>query len=75
MKNSVKHRRSKIGRSTSKRSLAVLKKLSGEYFKVGLIVAALFALAFAVETKAILALESSQDVFKGIPNNYQGIYR
>ena len=75
MKDSVKHRLAKIGRSTSKRSLAVLKKLNGENFKVGLIVAALFVLAFTLETRAIIALESSQDVFKVMPNNYQGIYR
>ena len=76
MKNTgVKHRLAKIGRSTGKWSLAVLKILNGDNFKMGLIVAALFALAFTVETRAILALESSQDVFKVLPNNYQGIYR
>jgi hypothetical protein len=47
-------------RFPSRRSLAALKKVSGAHVKVGLIIAAVFfAVACAVETRAILALESS----------------
>ena len=35
------------------------------YVKVGLVAAALFTLAYAVETRAILALESSPELFGG----------
>ena len=45
------------------KSFAVLKKIGGAHFKLGL-VAVLFALAYAVETKAVLNLESSQDLFE-----------
>jgi len=55
------HRLAKVVRSKSKRCFAVLKKVSGAHFKIGLVAAALFALACAVEAQAILALESSQD--------------
>jgi hypothetical protein len=36
------------------------------HVKLGLVAAAFFILAYAVETKAILALESSQDLFEVI---------
>jgi hypothetical protein len=35
------------------------------YVKVGLVAAALFTLVYAIETKAILALESSPELFGG----------
>ena len=59
MRNSVMHRVAKIVRSKSKRSFAALKEINGARLKIGLVAAALFALVYAVETKAILALESS----------------
>ena len=62
----------KVIRSKLKRSPA-LKNLGGTHFKLALFAAALFALAFAAETKAIIALESSQDLFEVIPN--QLLYR
>jgi hypothetical protein len=45
---------------------AVLKRVNGAHVKLGLVAAAFFILAYAVETKAILALESSQDLFEVI---------
>ena len=63
MTKSVVHRLAKVIRSKRKRGFAVLKSVNGNYFKVAVVVAALFALACALETKAILALESSQDLF------------
>jgi hypothetical protein len=64
MRNSVMHRVAKIIRSTRKRSPAVLEKINGPYFKLALFAVALFSLACAAETKAILALESSQSLFE-----------
>jgi hypothetical protein len=64
MTKSVMHRFVKVLPSRSKRSFAVLKTVSGAHIKVGLVAAILFALAYAVETKAILALESSQNLFE-----------
>jgi hypothetical protein len=64
MTNRVMHRLAKILRSGSKRSFAVLKTAGGARIKLGLVAAVLFALAYAVETKAILALESSQNLFE-----------
>jgi hypothetical protein len=63
MTNSVMHRLAKVVRSGSKRSLAMLEKVGGAHVKVGLVAAILFTLAYAVETRAIFALESSQDLF------------
>jgi len=65
-------RLTKVVRSKLKRSPA-LKNLSRTHFKLALFAAALFALAFAAETKAIIALESSQDLFEAVPN--QLLYR
>jgi hypothetical protein len=48
------------------RSLAVFKKVNGADVTLGLVAAAFFVLAYAVETKAILVLESSQDLFEVI---------
>jgi hypothetical protein len=64
MTNSVVPCLVKIVRSKSKRCLAVLKTVNGAHVKLGLVAAALFVLAYAVETKAILALESSQNLFE-----------
>jgi hypothetical protein len=66
MTNSVMRRLAKVFCSKRKRSLAVLKKVNGAHVKLGLVAAAFFILAYAVETKAILALESSQDLFEVI---------
>jgi hypothetical protein len=63
MTNSVQ-RLAKVVRSKSKRSFAVLKKVNDAHVKLGLVAAALFVLAYVVETKAILALESSQNLFE-----------
>ena len=46
------------------REVAIL--VTGAHFKLGLLAAALFVLAYAVETKAILVLEPSQDLFETI---------
>jgi hypothetical protein len=58
MTKSVVHRPAKVIRAGSKRSFAVLEKVDRQHVKIGLVAAALFALAYAVETKAIFALES-----------------
>jgi ABC-type Fe3+ transport system permease subunit len=67
------HRLAKAVRSKGRRSFALLRKLNGPHVRLGLFAAALFALAFAAETKAILALQSSQDLFDVIP--HQLLYR
>jgi hypothetical protein len=67
------HPLAKFVRSYGSRSLALLRKLNGPRVRLGLLAAALFALAFAAETKAILALQSSQDLFDVIP--HQLLYR
>lgn len=54
----------KLVRATGKRSFAVFKKIGGTNFKPGLVAVVLFALAYAVETKAVLTLQSSQDLFE-----------
>ena len=48
-----------------RRLFAALKKVSGAHIKLGLIAAILFALAYAVETKAILALEGIANAMGG----------
>ena len=46
------------------------------HVKVGLVAAAIFTLAYAVETRAILALESSPDLFGGhAPTTVGAMYR
>lgn len=67
------HRLAKAVRSNGSRSFALLRKLNGPHIRLGLFAAALFASALAAETKAILALQSSQDLFDVIPN--QLLYR
>jgi len=69
---SIMLRLTKDVRSKIKRCPA-LKNLRGTHFKLALFAAALFALAFAAETRAIIALESSQDLFEAVPN--QLLYR
>jgi hypothetical protein len=54
----------KIVRSKGQRSFGFLRKFGGAHVKTGLFAAALFALAYAVETKAVLSLESSQNLFE-----------
>jgi hypothetical protein len=66
MTKSVMQRLANVVRSKSKRILAVLKKVNRAHVELGLVAAALFVLVYAVETKAILALESSQDLFEVI---------
>jgi hypothetical protein len=67
MTNNPMRRLAGVIRSISKRSFAVLNKVTAAHFKLGLLAVALFVLAYAVETKAILVLESSQDLFETIP--------
>jgi hypothetical protein len=62
-------------RFPSRRSLAALKKAGGAHIKVGLIAAVLFALAYAVETRTILALESSPNPFEVSADHGQNMYR
>jgi hypothetical protein len=66
MTNNVMQHLAKVFRSISQKSLAVLKRVNGAHVKLGLVAVAFFILAYAVETKAILALESSQDLFEVI---------
>jgi hypothetical protein len=63
MTNNPMRRLAGVIRSTSKKSFTVLNKVTGAHFTLGLLAVALFVLAYAVETKAILVLESSQDLF------------
>ena len=63
---SVMQRLAEMVRSKGKRHLAVLKTVNGAHIKLELVAVAFFALAYAVETKAILALELSQDLFEVI---------
>jgi hypothetical protein len=64
MTNSSPHRLAEDVRSKGKRSFAVLKKISGAQIKAVLVATIVFGFAYAIETKAILALESSQDRFE-----------
>jgi hypothetical protein len=75
MTKSVMRHLAKVVRSRSKGGFAVLKKVSDAHIKVGLVAAAIFALAYAVETKAILALESSQYPFEVTADHGQSMYR
>jgi hypothetical protein len=61
-------------RFPSRRSVAALKKVSGAHIKVGLIAAVLFALAYAVETRAILDLESSPNPLEVTADHGQNMY-
>jgi hypothetical protein len=75
MTQSFVHRLAKVARSGSKRSFAVLEKVGGAHVKVGLVAAVLFISAYAVETKAIFALESSQGPFEVTADHDQNMYR
>jgi hypothetical protein len=66
MKKAVMHRVTQVMRSKCKSSLVALGKITGPRFELALFAAALFALAYAAETKSIFSLESSQDVFEVI---------
>jgi hypothetical protein len=75
MTKRVMRRLAKAFRFGSKRSFLVLKKVSGAHIKIGLAAAVLFTLAYAVETRAILVLESSQDLFEVSADHGQTMYR
>jgi hypothetical protein len=75
MRNSVMRRLAKVVRSKSMRSFAFLKEINSAHLKIGLVAAALFALVYAVETKAILVLESSQDPLEVMHQSPQMMYR
>jgi hypothetical protein len=64
MMKSSPHRLADDVRSKGKRNFSVLKKVSGAQIKAVLVAAIVFGLAYAIETKAILALELSQDLFE-----------
>lgn len=69
------HRLARVLHPRSERSFAVFKKITRARIKVGLVAAALFALAYAVETKALLALESSQGPFEVTADHDRNTYR
>ena len=62
-------------RFPSRRSFAAFKKVSGAHIKVGLIAVVLFSLAYAVETRAILALESSPNPLQVGAYHGQNLYK
>jgi hypothetical protein len=64
MTKSVMHHLAQILRCKSKRSIAVIRKVSSAHITTGLVAAALFATVYALETKAIPASESSQNLFE-----------
>ena len=64
MTKNVMQRFANLVGSRRKRSVAVLKKINGAHVKLAIVAAALFILAYAVETKAILALELSHNLFE-----------
>jgi hypothetical protein len=65
MMKRLRHRLAGAVRSASKTCLAVFEGGGGACIKVGLVAATLFTLVYAIETKAILALESSPELFGG----------
>lgn len=65
MTKSVKqHRFAEAVRSKSKGNFAVFKRVGGAHIKTALVAAIVIGVAYAVATKAILTLESSQDIFE-----------
>lgn len=50
-------------------------KLNSSHLRLALFGVALFALAYSAGTKAIINLESSQNLFEVIPNQLQTMYR
>jgi hypothetical protein len=76
MRKRVMNRLAKVVRSGSKTCLAVFEGVGGAYVRAGLVAAALFTMAYAIETKAILTLESSPELFGGhAPTTVGGMYR
>ena len=75
MTKSVMHCLAKVLRARSRRSIAGLRKVSGAHIKVGLVAAVLFALAYAVETKAVLDLELSPNLLEVPADHGQNMYR
>lgn len=71
MTKGVVHRLAKALHSRSKGSLAFLKKVGDAPIKVGLVAAILFVLAYAVETKAVLVLEASPNLFEAMGHHSQ----
>jgi hypothetical protein len=63
MTKSVMHHLAQILRGKSKKSIAVLKKISSAHITMGLVAAVLFASAYALETKAVPVPEASQNPF------------
>lgn len=63
MTKSVMHYLAQILRCGSKRSIAVLKKINSAHITMGLVAAILTASAYALETKAVPAPQSSQNPF------------
>jgi hypothetical protein len=64
MTKSIARLVTEVVRSKSKGNFAVLKEVSGAQIKAVLVAVIVFGLADAVATKAILTLESSQDLFE-----------
>jgi hypothetical protein len=64
MTKSVKHPLKETVRSKSKGNFSVLRKVGGAHIKAALVAAIVLGVAYAVTTKAILTLESSQDLFE-----------
>jgi len=62
-------------RFPGRRRFAALKKAGGAHIKVVLIAAVLFVLACAVETGAILALESSPNPWQVTADHVQNKYQ
>jgi hypothetical protein len=58
MTKSVMHQLAQILRCKSKRTIAVLKKISSAHITMGLVAAVLFASAYALETKAVPASQN-----------------
>jgi hypothetical protein len=76
MTKRLPHRLASAVRSASKTCLAVFERGGGVCLKVGLVAATLFTLIYAIETKAILTLESSPEVFGGhVANTVGAMYR
>jgi hypothetical protein len=64
MRKSVRHHLEETVHSKSKGNFAVLKNVGGAHIKAVLVAAIVLGVAYAVVTKAILTLESSQDLFE-----------
>jgi hypothetical protein len=64
MTKSAKHRIEETVRSKSKGNFSVLGKIGGAHIKAALVAAIVLGVAYAVTTRAILTLESSQDLFE-----------